>query len=86
MKKKIEWTTLLIGLFWSGYTIYALIKYLNGTLDSLRVPRIVSLIYEFFGFIPGIIIQLIFGLILVFISFKSVEDYSGESTEDKDEI
>lgn len=75
MKKfHISWQSLLVGLLWFGATTYYFIAYHNGTLSvSIRVPIIISWVYDLFGFTAGTIAQWIFSLILIVLSIRPVK-------------
>ena len=81
MKRKIEWQTLLFGIFWTGYTLFTLFQYFNGTLDSFRVPKIIALVYDSIGFMPTMILQLVFGLFLILIAFSKKEEKNNKEKE-----
>ena len=75
MKKfHISWQSLLIGLVWFTATTFYFIAYQNGTLSgSITVPRIISWVYDLFGFMVGTIVQWILSLIFIISSIRPVK-------------
>ena len=82
-KRKINWQTLLFGLFWTGYTLYTLYQYYFGNLESFRVPKILGLFYNSIGFLPTMILQLILGIFLILMGISQKEN--NEETEIENE-
>lgn len=86
MKKfHISWQSLLVGLLWFGATTYYFIAYHNGTLSgSITVPRIISWVYDLFGFMAGTIVQWILSLIFIIGSIRPVKvDKNSDSYEEE---
>ena len=75
MKKfHISWQSLLIGLVWFTATTFYFIAYQSGTLSgSITVPRIISWVYDLFGFMVGTIVQWILSLIFIIGSIRPVK-------------
>ena len=75
MKKfHISWQSLLIGLVWFTATTFYFIAYQSGTLSgSITVPRIISWVYDLFGFMAGTIVQWILSLIFIIGSIRPVK-------------
>ena len=75
MKKfHISWQSLLIGLVWFTATTFYFIAYQSGTLSgSITVPRIISWVYDLFGFMVGTIVQWILSLIFIISSIRPVK-------------
>ena len=75
MKKfHISWQSLLIGLVWFTATTFYFIAYQSGTLSgSITVPRIISWVYDLFGFMVGTIAQWILSLIFIIGSIRPVK-------------
>ena len=53
----------------------------NGTLGSFRVPKIIALVYDSIGFMPTMILQLVFGLFLILIAFSKKEEKNNKEKE-----
>ena len=86
MKKfHISWQSLLIGIVWFAVTTFYFISYQSGTLSgSITVPRIISWVYDLFGFTAGTIAQWIFSLILIVLSIRPVKvDTYSDSYEEE---
>ena len=75
MKKfHISWQSLLIGIVWFAATTFYFIAYQSGTLSgSITVPRIISWVYDLFGFMAGTIVQWILSLIFIIGSIRPVK-------------
>ena len=75
MKKfHISWQSLLIGIVWFAATTFYFIAYQSGTLSgSITVPRIISWVYDLFGFMVGTIVQWILSLIFIIGSIRPVK-------------
>ena len=75
MKKlHISWQSLLIGIVWFAATTFYFIAYQSGTLSgSITVPRIISWVYDLFGFMVGTIVQWILSLIFIISSIRPVK-------------
>ena len=87
MKKfHISWQSLLVGLLWFGATTYYFIAYHNGTLSgSIRVPIIISWVYDMFGFTVGSIVQWILSLIFIIGSIRPVKIDKNSDSDDEEE-
>ena len=86
MKKfHISWQSLLIGLVWFTATTFYFIAYQSGTLSgSITVPRIISWVYDLFGFMAGTIVQWILSLIFIIGSIRPVKvDKYSDSYEEE---
>ena len=86
MKKfHISWQSLLIGIVWFAVTTFYFIAYQSGTLSgSITVPRIISWVYDLFGFMAGTIVQWILSLIFIIGSIRPVKvDKYSDSYEEE---
>ena len=86
MKKfHISWQSLLIGIVWFAATTFYFISYQSGTLSgSITVPRIISWVYDLFGFMAGTIVQWILSLIFIIGSIRPVKvDKNSDSYEEE---
>ena len=86
MKKfHISWQSLLIGIVWFAVTTFYFIFYQSGTLSgSITVPRIISWVYDLFGFMAGTIVQWILSLIFIIGSIRPVKvDKNSDSYEEE---
>ena len=87
MKKlHISWQSLLIGIVWFSVTTFYFISYQSGTLSvSITVPRIISWVYDLFGFMAGTIVQWILSLIFIIGSIRPVKVDKNSDFDDEDE-
>mgnify|MGYP000059113110 FL=1 len=87
MKKlHISWQSLLIGIVWFAVTTFYFISYQSGTLsESITVPRIISWVYDLFGFMAGTIVQWILSLIFIIGSIRPVKVDKNSDFDDEDE-
>ena len=87
MKKlHISWQSLLIGIVWFAVTTFYFISYQSGTLSgSITVPRIISWVYDLFGFMAGTIVQWILSLIFIIGSIRPVKVDKNFDFDDEDE-
>ena len=87
MKKlHISWHSLLIGIVWFAVTTFYFISYQSGTLsESITVPRIISWVYDLFGFMAGTIVQWILSLIFIIGSIRPVKVDKNSDFDDEDE-
>lgn len=71
MEKKKDWLGIVFGTIWFLYAAFILINYLSGNLnDSFTVPRLLVVIYDIFGVVPGSIIQMVVSAIVVIFSIR----------------
>ena len=87
MKKlHISWQSLLIGIVWFAVTTFYFIAYQSWTLSgSITVPRIISWVYDLFGFMAGTIVQWILSLIFIIGSIRPVKVDKNSDFDDEDE-
>ena len=67
MEKKKDWAGIIFGTIWFLYAAVLLALYLNG---SFKVPRLLLVIYDTLGVLPGSIVQLVVSAIIVVFSFR----------------
>ena len=86
-KLNISWQSLLIGIVWFAVTTFYFIAYQRGTLSgSITVPRIISWVYDLFGFMAGTIVQWILSLIFIIGSIRPVKvDKNSDFDDDEEE-
>ena len=71
MEKKKDWLGIVFGTIWFLYATFILINYLSGNLNgSFTVPRLLVVIYDIFGVVPGSIIQMVVSAIVVIFSIR----------------
>ena len=71
MEKKKDWLGIVFGTIWFLYAAFILINYLSGNLKgSFTVPRLLVVIYDIFGVVPGSIIQMVVSAIVVIFSIR----------------
>ena len=71
MEKKKDWLGIVFGTIWFLYAAFILINYLSGNLNgSFTVPRLLVVIYDIFGVVPGSIIQMVVSAIVVIFSIR----------------
>ena len=71
MEKKKDWLGIVFGTIWFLYATFILINYLSGNLNgSFSVPRLLVVIYDIFGVVPGSIIQMVVSAIVVIFSIR----------------
>ena len=71
MEKKKDWLGIVFGTIWFLYAAFILINYLSGNLnDNFTVPRLLVVIYDIFGVVPGSIIQMVVSAIVVIFSIR----------------
>ena len=71
MEKKKDWFGIVFGTIWFLYTAFILINYLSGNLNgSFTVPRLLVVIYDIFGVVPGSIVQMVVSAIVVILSIR----------------
>ena len=69
MEKKKDWLGIVFGTIWFLYAAFILVNYLFGNLNgSFTVPRLLVVIYDIFGVVPGSIIQMVVSAIEVILS------------------
>ena len=71
MEKKKDWLGIVFGTIWFLYAAFVLVNYLSGNLSgSFTVPRLLVVIYDIFGVVPGSIIQMVVSAIVVIFSIR----------------
>ena len=71
MEKKKDWLGIVFGTIWFLYAAFILINYLSGNLNGrFTVPRLLVVIYDIFGVVPGSIIQMVVSAIVVIFSIR----------------
>ncbi len=71
MEKKKDWLGIVFGTIWFRYAAFILINYLSGKLHGrFTVPRLLVVIYDLFGVVPGSIIQMVVSAIVVIFSIR----------------
>ena len=71
MEKKKDWLGIVFGTIWFLYAAFVLVNYLSGNLNgSFTVPRLLLVIYDTLGVLPGSIVQLVVSAIIVVFSFR----------------
>lgn len=71
MDKKRDWFGIIFGVIWFLSSLLILILYMTGSLNgSIPVPRILLVIYEWLGIVPGAIIQMILSALLFIFSVR----------------
>ena len=71
---------------WFAVTTFYFIYYQSGTLSgSITVPRIISWVYDLFGFMAGTIVQWILSLIFIIGSIRPVKVDKNSDFDDEDE-
>ena len=57
MNKKRDWFGILFGTIWFLASLLILILSMTGNLnDSIPVPRVLLIVYEMLGIVPGAIV------------------------------
>ena len=58
MNKKRDWFGILFGTIWFLASLLILILSMTGNLnDSIPVPRVLLIVYEMLGIVPGAIVD-----------------------------
>ena len=71
MEKKKDWLGIVFGTIWFLYAAFVLVNYLSGNLHgSFTVPRLLVVIYDIFGVVPGSIVQMVVSAIVVIFSIR----------------
>lgn len=71
MEKKKDWLGIVFGTIWFLYAAFVLVNYLPGNLNgSFTVPRLLVVIYDIFGVVPGSIVQMVVSAIVVIFSIR----------------
>lgn len=71
MDKKRDWFGIIFGVIWFLASLLILILYMTGSLNgSIPVPRILLVIYEWLGIVPGAIVQMILSALLFIFSVR----------------
>ena len=71
MEKKKDWLGIVFGTIWFLYSAFVLVNYLSGNLNgSFTVPRLLVVIYDIFGVVPGSIVQMVVSAIVVILSIR----------------
>ena len=71
MEKKKDWLGIVFGTIWFLYAAFVLVNYLSGNLSgSFTVPRLLVVIYDIFGVVPGSIVQMVVSAIVVILSIR----------------
>ena len=71
MEKRKDWAGIIFGTIWFLYAAVLLALYLTGNLNgSFTVPRLLVVIYDIFGVVPGSIIQMVVSAIVVIFSIR----------------
>ena len=71
MEKKKDWAGIIFGTIWFLYAAVLLALYLTGNLNgSFTVPRLLVVIYDIFGVVPGSIVQMVVSAIVVILSIR----------------
>ena len=71
MEKKKDWAGIIFGTIWFLYAAVLLVLHLTGNLSgSFKVPRLLLVIYDTLGVLPGSIVQLVVSAIIVVFSFR----------------
>ena len=71
MNKKRDWIGIILGAVWFLASLLILILDMSGNLyGSIPVPRVLLLIYEWLGIVPGAIIQMVLSALLFIFSLK----------------
>ena len=71
MDKKRDWFGIIFGVIWFLASLLILILYMTGSLNgSIPVPRILLVVYEWLGIVPGAIVQMILSALLFIFSVR----------------
>ena len=71
MEKKKDWLGIVFGTIWFLYAAFVLVNYLSGNPNgSFTVPRLLVVIYDIFGVVPGSIVQMVVSAIVVIFSIR----------------
>ena len=71
MEKKKDWLGIVFGTIWFLYAAFVLVNCLSGNLNgSFTVPRLLVVIYDIFGVVPGSIVQMVVSAIVVILSIR----------------
>ncbi len=71
MNKKRDWFGILFGTIWFLASLLILILSMTGNLnDSIPVPRVLLIVYEMLGIVPGAIVQMILSALLFIFSVR----------------
>lgn len=75
MNKKRDWFGILFGTIWFLASLLILILSMTGNLnDSIPVPRVLLIVYEMLGIVPGAIVQMILSALLFIFSVRKKEN------------
>ena len=71
MNKKRDWFGILFGTIRFLASLLILILSMTGNLnDSIPVPRVLLIVYEMLGIVPGAIVQMILSALLFIFSVR----------------
>ena len=75
MNKKRDWFGILFGTIWFLASLLILILSMTGNLnDSIPIPRVLLIVYEMLGIVPGAIVQMILSALLFIFSVRKKEN------------
>lgn len=71
MNKKRDWFGILFGAIWFLASLLILVLYMGGNLNgSIPIPRVLLIIYDWLGIVPGAIVQMILSALLFIFSVR----------------
>lgn len=74
MKAKRDWFGVLLGAVWFLASLLVLALYLTGNLNrTIPVPRLLLIVYEKLGIVPGAAVQMILSALLFVVSVRKKE-------------
>lgn len=75
MNKKRDWFGILFGTIWFLASLLILVLYMTGKLNgSIPVPKVLLIVYEKLGIVPGAIVQMVLSALLFIFSVRKREN------------
>ena len=75
MNKKRDWFGILFGAIWFLASLLVLVLSMTGSLKgSIPVPRVLLIVYDKLGIVPGAIVQMILSALLFIFSVRKKEN------------